>query len=79
MTTDQLLDPREVSSSAVVHKVRWHTGLTQAEFARAYGIDPARLAEIERGEAEPDSVLTAYLNVIDRAPDAVRAALRAGA
>lgn len=78
MPTDQLLDPREVRASAVVHKVRWHTGLTQAEFARAYRIDPGQLAEIERGEAEPDSALMAYLNVIDRAPAAVRAALTGG-
>ena len=91
MIADQLLDPRDrrangasalhdwdgVCPSALVHRVRWHTGLTQAEFARAYAIDPARLAEIERGEAEPDSALTAYLNVIDRAPDTVRAALGA--
>jgi len=89
MIADQLLDPRGqrangagglrdwdgVCPSALVHRVRWHTGLTQVEFARAYGIDPDRLAEVERGEAEPDSALTAYLNVIDRAPDAVRAAL----
>ena len=92
MIADQLLDPRShhakgangglhdwdgVCPSALVHRVRWHTGLTQVEFARVYGIDPDRLAEIERGAAEPDSVLTAYLNVIDRAPDAVREALGA--
>ena len=89
MIADQLLDPRSqrangagdlrdwdgVSPSALAHRVRWHTGLSQADFACAYGIDPRRLAEIERGEAEPDSALIAYLNVIDRAPDAVRAAL----
>jgi DNA-binding transcriptional regulator YiaG len=90
MPTDQLLDPRSlhlngangglhdrdgVCPSALVHRVRWHTGLSRAEFARAYRIDPGQLAEIERGEAAPDSALTAYLNVIDRAPDAVREAL----
>ena len=64
-----------VASSALIHRVRWHTGLSQAEFASAYRIDPDHLRDLERGLVHPDSALVAYLTVIDRAPDVVRAAL----
>ena len=66
-----------VASSALVHRVRWHTGLTQAEFAEAYRIDPDLLRALERGQIHPDSALVAYLTVIDRAPEMVRATLHA--
>ena len=65
-----------VAPSALVHRVRWHTGLSQAEFAAAFAIDPEHLRALERGAAQPDSVLVAYLTVIDRAPELVRSALR---
>ncbi len=35
----------------------------------------ARLTALELGQARPDSALTAYLRVIDHAPDVVREAL----
>ena len=65
-----------VSSSALIHRVRWHTGLTQIEFADAYGIDVDHLKALEQGAVLPDSALVAYLTVIDRAPEVVRSALR---
>ena len=65
-----------VSSSALIHRVRWHTGLTQTEFADAYGIDVDHLKALEQGAVLPDRALVAYLTVIDRAPETVRAALR---
>jgi putative transcriptional regulator len=65
-----------VRSSALSHRVRWHTGLSQAEFAEAYRIDPDRLRALERGEVQPDGALVAYLTVIDREPAMVRDALR---
>ena len=65
----------DVASSVLIHRVRWHTGLSQAEFAAVYRIDPEHLRDLERGLARPDSALAAYLTVIDRAPDVVRAAL----
>ena len=64
-----------VASSVLIHRVRWHTGLTQAEFAAAYRIDRDHLRDLESGLARPDSALVAYLMVIDRAPEVVRAAL----
>ncbi len=70
-------DGEPAYSSVVVHRVRWHTGLSQAEFARTYRIDPEQLRQLEEGVIEADSALLAYLRVIDRAPEAVRAALHA--
>jgi len=64
-----------VASRTLIHRVRWHTGLSQADFAHTYRIDPEHLRDLERGLAVPDSALVAYLMVIDRAPDVVRAAL----
>ena len=65
-----------VSSRALIHRVRWHTGLSQTEFADAYGIDLDHLRALEQGAVLPDRALVAYLTVIDRAPEAVRTALR---
>jgi putative transcriptional regulator len=65
-----------VSARAVVQRVRWHTGLTQDEFASTYRIGLERLRELEQGAIRPDSALIAYLNTIDQAPQVIRAALR---
>ena len=64
-----------IASRALIHRVRWHTGLSQSDFADAFGIDHGHLQALERGSVQPDSALVAYLTVIDRAPDTVRAAL----
>ncbi len=64
-----------VASRALIHRVRWHTGLSQADFAATYHIDLGHLRELERGQMQADSALIAYLTVIDRAPEVVRAAL----
>ncbi len=63
------------ASAVFVHRVRWHTGLSQSEFARTFRIDLERLQTLEDGAETADSALMAYLTVIDRAPDAVRTAL----
>jgi len=71
------LQAREAfASSALVHRVRWHTGLSREAFAQAFRIDLEQLRAFERGEAEPDSAMVAYLTVIDRDPELVRRALR---
>ena len=64
-----------VLSSALIKRVRWHTGLSQADFARTFRIDVDHLSALERGAARPDRALLAYLTVIDRAPETVRASL----
>ena len=66
---------RARSARALVQAVRWRSGLSQAEFARAFHIDLVLLEDLERGDARPDAALTAYLRVIDHAPDVVREAL----
>ncbi len=86
--SDQAIEPRSfqhdapdmtaykaVASSVLIHRVRWHTGLSQADFAAAYRIDPDQLRDLERGVIQANSALVAYLTVIDRAPELVRAAL----
>ena len=67
------------SARALVRAVRWRSGLSASQFASAFHIDPDVLEALEHGDARPDSALTAYLRVIDHAPDVVRDALeRAG-
>ena len=64
------------ASRALVHRVRWHTGLSQSEFADVYGIGLDHLRALESGAVQPDQALVAYLTVIDRAPETVRSALQ---
>jgi putative transcriptional regulator len=59
-----------------VKAVREKSGLTQAEFARRYGISPRSLQEWEQGRRQPEGAVRAYLLVIDRDPRAVEMALR---
>jgi len=76
MAVDEQADPGHVRSArALVQGVRWRSGLSQGEFARAFGIPLEQLESLEQGEARPDAALTAYLRVIDHAPDVVREAL----
>jgi DNA-binding transcriptional regulator YiaG len=77
LSLDEGADPAHwACSRAVVQKVRWHTGLTQSQFAETFRIGLDWLRDLEMGRARPDAPLVAYLRVIDRAPDVVRAALR---
>jgi putative transcriptional regulator len=69
--------PDAIPTRALVQRVRWHTGLSQAAFALTFGIDPEHLREVEGGEADPDPALAAYLKVIDQAPELVLQALDA--
>ena len=78
VSMDEEAAPSEAfSARALIQKVRWHTGLTQAAFAEAYGLALDRLRELELGLTRPDAALRAYLRVIDRDPHAVRQALAA--
>jgi putative transcriptional regulator len=58
-----------------VKAIRRRTKLSQAEFARAYGINKRALQEWEQGGRQPDSAARAYLIVIGKEPAVVRRAL----
>jgi putative transcriptional regulator len=55
--------------------VRAKTGLSQTRFARAFRINIGRLRDLEQGRTTADSVVLAYLKVIEREPDMVKRAL----
>ena len=76
LAVDEQADPgHALSARALVQGVRWRSGLSQDEFARAFCIPVDQLVALELGQARPDAALTAYLRVIDHAPDVVRDAL----
>lgn len=63
--------PRPVDVKAIRRRVR----MSQAEFARAYGIGKRALQEWEQGGRQPDSAARSYLTVIAKEPAVVRRAL----
>lgn len=66
----------EVPGPVDVRAIRARSGLSQSEFAREYGFSVRTLQEWESGGARPPSAARACLTVIDRNPNAVRAALQ---
>lgn len=63
--------PRPIDVKAIRKRVR----MSQAEFARTYGISKRALQEWEQGGRQPDSAARAYLTVIAKEPAVVRRAL----
>jgi putative transcriptional regulator len=55
--------------------LRKRLGLSQAEFARQFMFNLRTLQDWEQGRRQPEGIARTYLRVIDRNPDAVRAAL----
>jgi len=60
-----------------VKAIRRATGLTQQDFAMRYGFNLGRLRDLEQRRTRPDSVVRAYLLVIQHDPKAVEKALAA--
>jgi putative transcriptional regulator len=60
-----------------VKAIRTRLGMTQEEFALPFGFSVNTLRHWEQGKRQPEGPTRAYLLVIDRAPEAVRKALRA--
>ncbi len=58
-----------------IKAIRRHLGLSQAMFAEQFGFSITMLRNWEQGKCRPDPAIRAYLRVIEKAPDAVRAAL----
>ena len=58
-----------------VKRIRTKAGMSQAEFARAFCINPRTLQEWEQGRRKPDATTRAYLAVIAKNRAAVLEAL----
>jgi len=58
-----------------VRRIRTKARMSQAEFARAFCINPRTLQEWEQGRRKPDATTRAYLAVIARNREAVLTAL----
>jgi len=71
LPTRRIVLPDEVD----VRRIRTRAGMSQAEFARAFCINPRTLQEWEQGRRKPDATTRAYLAVIAKNREAVLAAL----
>lgn len=68
-------DLRKLRRSPRVRVLRMALGLTQEEFADAYGIPVGTLRDWEQGRREPDQASKTLLKLIEVIPQEVRAAL----
>ena len=68
-------DFKRLKRSPRVRILRMALGLTQEEFAQAYGIPVATLRDWEQGRREPDHASKTLLKLIERMPHEVREAL----
>lgn len=66
-----------VPSSVDVRAMRKRLGMTQAQFAEAYGFSRGAVRDWEQARATPEGATRAFLLVIEREPEAVRRALAA--
>ncbi len=71
LATQRVALPDEVDVALVRKRAR----MSQAEFARAFCINPRTLQEWEQGRRKPDATTRAYLAVIAKNRDAVLKAL----
>jgi putative transcriptional regulator len=71
LPTRRIVLPGEVD----VKRIRKKAGMSQAEFARAFCINPRTLQEWEQGRRKPDATTRAYLAVIAKKREAVLEAL----
>lgn len=58
-----------------IRKLRNRLGMSQVEFAKAYGIPAANIRQYEIGRHMPPPALRAYLKVIEAEPEMVRKAV----
>jgi putative transcriptional regulator len=71
LPTRRIVLPGEVD----VKRIRTEAGMSQAQFARAFCINPRTLQEWEQGRRKPDATTRAYLAVIAKNRKAVLNAL----
>ena len=68
-----------IGEAFAVRRAREKLGLTQKQFAERYHISYGRLRDLEQGRTmRKDTALRAYLKVIEKEPEAVARAPRAG-
>ena len=76
---DRSAGPDEVRRGLMgrrIRKLRQRLGLSQADFARRYGIPVANIRQYEIGRTMPPPAVRAYLTVIAQEPEIAAAALR---
>jgi putative transcriptional regulator len=66
-----------VPKAVNVRAIRSRLGMSQTQFAAAFGFSINTLRHWEQGKRQPEGAARAYLMVIDREPKAVRRALKA--
>ena len=64
-----------IADEVDVRATRKRLGLTQPAFAEQFGFTVGAVRDWEQGRHAPDASTRAYLQVIDREPEAVRRAL----
>jgi len=74
---DQRAYRLHVPKSIDVKAIRTRLGMSQEEFAARFGFSVNTLRHWEQRKRQPKGPARAYLTVIDRAPQAVKKALRA--
>ncbi|MBM3216386.1 helix-turn-helix domain-containing protein [Candidatus Poribacteria bacterium] len=63
---------------ALARRIRLQLGMSQSEFAHAYGFPLRTLQKWERHEREPSTATMAYLHAISAMPQAVAEAVAEG-
>ena len=58
-----------------IRKLRNRLGMSQEEFAQAFGISASSIRQYEIGRHKPPPAVRAYLKVIDAEPEVVRKAV----
>jgi putative transcriptional regulator len=64
-----------VPSEVDVAKLRRTLAMSQTEFSRRFGFNPASVRDWEQGRNQPTGPIRAYLKVIEKDPRAVERAL----
>lgn len=62
-----------------VKAIRRNLKLSQARFAEEYGFSLVQIRDWEQGRSRPMGALRAYLTIIARSPEGIRALLRSAA
>ena len=73
LTDEQLSRMKRIS---FVKRLRWKLGLSQADFARRFGIPVGTLRDWEQHRSKPDQAAESFLKVIAANPKAVEKALK---